>query len=332
MQRLLKKFVHQLLPHSWLYLFLFLFSYAQNSLAACAASATTTPALLDYGTYASQNVPAGGISPNGTGASANFSVTCSIGLTLQLLSTTSWVRYTAQNALTLSNGTDSISYTMGSNSTYTPAITTSGQSIGGPTGFQLLTLALVASGKIDIPIYVKTLTTTIWPSAGTYTGTQSLAVDGVMCTGIGIGGICLGTNTISSTVTFSLKLIVSKSCEFISTPTLVDFGVVSFVANANTAQLSATLRCTNQEDYLLYVDNGNNYASSTRRMKSPAGNFIAYEIFKPSTTTPLNALNALSRLGTGASENLIFPLKVTTGQSTPIAGVYTDNVRVVLEY
>jgi len=83
---------------------------------------------------------------------------------------------------------------------------------------------------------------------------------------------------------------------------------------------------------LLYVDNGNNYASSTRRMKSPAGNFIAYEIFKPSTTTPLNALNALSRLGTGASENLIFPLKVTTGQSTPIAGVYTDNVRVVLEY
>lgn len=330
MQLLLKKFAYKLLCHAWVYLFLSL--YAQHTFAACSASATTTPALLDYGTYASQNVPAGGISPNGTGASSNFSVTCSVGLTLQLLSTTSWVRYTAQNALTLSNGTDTISYTMGSNPTYTPAITAAGQSIGGSTGFQLLSLALLASGKIDIPIYVKTLTTTIWPSAGTYTGAQSLAVDGVICTGLGIGGICLGTNSISSTVTFSMKLVVSKSCEFISTPTLVDFGVVSFVANANNATLSATLRCTNQEDYLLYIDNGNNYASNTRRMKSPAGNFISYEIFKPSSTTPLNSLNALSRLGTGASENVVFPFKVTTGQSTPIAGVYTDNVRVVIEY
>jgi spore coat protein U-like protein len=316
----------------FLFIFFMMSTIVHHAMAACGASATTTPALLDYGTYASQNVPAGGISPNGTGASANFSVTCSIGLTLQLLSTSSWVRYRAQNALTLSNGTDTISYTMGSNSTYTPAITASGQSIGGPTGFQLLTLALLVSGRIDIPIYVKTLTTTRWPSAGTYTGTQSLAVDGAICTGLGVGGICLGADPISSTVTFSLKLVVSKSCEFISTPTLVDFGIVSFVANANTAQLSANLRCTNQEDYLLYVDNGNNYASGTRRMKSPANNYIAYEIFKPSSTTPLNSLNALSRLGTGISENVIFPFKVTTGQSTPPAGVYTDNVRVVIEY
>ena len=328
MQRLFRK----IFSNYFFYFFSLLLFFSQQAKAACSASATTTPALLDYGTYASQNVPAGGISPNGTGASANFSVTCSITLTLQLLSTTSWVRYTAQNALTLSNGTDTISYTIGSNSTYTPAITAAGQSIGGSTGFQLLTLALLTSGRIDIPIYVKTLTTTKWPSAGTYTGTQSLAADGVMCTGLGVGGICLGSDPISSTVTFSLKLVVSKSCEFISTPTLVDFGIVSFVANANTTQLSATLRCTNQEDYLLYVDNGNNYASGTRRMKSPANNYISYGIFQPSSTTPLNSLSALSRLGTGVSENVIFPLKVTTGQTTPPAGVYTDNVRVVIEY
>ena len=328
----MRRLVNKILDKYFFYCFLLFLFFSQQSHAACSASATTTPALLNYGTYASQNIPAGGISPNGTGASANFSVTCSIALTLQLLSTTSWVRYTAQNALTLSNGTDTISYSLGSNSTYTPAITAAGQSIGGPTGFQLLSLALLTSGRIDIPIYVKTLTTTLWPSAGTYTGTQSLAVDGVMCTGLGVGGLCLGTDPISSIVTFSLKLVVSKSCEFISTPTLVDFGIVSFVANANTAQLSATLRCTNQEDYLLYVDNGNNYASGTRRMKSTANNYIAYDIFQPSSTTSLNSLNALSRLGTGISENVIFPFKVTTGQSTPPAGVYTDNVRVVIEY
>ncbi|MET0356486.1 MAG: hypothetical protein ABW044_06880, partial [Cellvibrio sp.] len=122
------------------YFFLLPALFTQYANAACSASATTTPSLIDYGTYASQNVPVGGISPNGTGASANFNVSCSLALTLQLLSTTSWVRYTAQQALQLSNGTDTISYTLGSNSTYTPAITAAGQSIGGSTGFQLLTL------------------------------------------------------------------------------------------------------------------------------------------------------------------------------------------------
>lgn len=326
-------FPHNKIHTLLFYFFVLLTVFAQRIHAACSASASTTPGLIDYGTYASQNVPVGGLSPNGTGAAATFSVTCSIGLTLQLLSTTSWLRYTAQQALQLSNGTDTISYTLASNSSYTPAITASGQSIGGSTGFQLLTLAVLASGNITIPIYVKTLPTTVWPNAGTYTGTQTLTVDGIMCTGIGLPGVCIGTSPINSTVSFSMKLVVSKSCEFISTPSRVDFGVVSFISNANTIQLNANLRCTNLEDYLLYVDNGNNYSANTRRMKSPAGNTIAYEVLQPnSTTTPLNALNALSRLGTGASESLSIPLKISTGQSTPPAGVYTDNVRVVIEY
>lgn len=321
------------LKTSYISSLLFLLVLAQPVRAACSASASTTPSLINIGTYPSQNVPTGGLSSNGNSASANFSVTCSIVLTLQLLSTTTWLRYTAQQALTLSNGTDTISYTIASNSTYTPAITASGQSIGGSTGFQLLSLALLASGRIDVPIFIKTLPTSIWPNAGTYTGTQTLAVDGIICTGIGIGGLCLGTDTVSSNVTLSLKLVVSKSCEFISTPTLVDFGTVSFLENANTIQLNATMRCTHLEDYLLYADNGNNYGSSTRRMKSAAGNMIAYSLMQPSSpTTPLDSLHSLSRIGTGASEALSIPLKITTGQSTPPAGIYTDNVRLVIEY
>jgi spore coat protein U-like protein len=309
-----------------------LFVATQQAFAACAPTAGTTPAIFDYGTSASQNVPNGGISPNASGASGSFRVTCSIGLTLQLLSTTSWLRYTAQNALQLSNGTDTIPYTIASNSTYNPAITAVGGSVGGVAGFNLLTLALLVSGSFDIPLHVKTLPTTTWPSAGTYTGTQILAVDGSICTGIGLPGVCIGSSPVSANVTFTMKLVVSKSCEFISTPTLVDFGIVSFVSNATNVQLSASLRCTNQEDYLLYVDNGNNYSAGSRRMKSPAGNTIAYEILKPLTTLPLGILTPLSRLGTGTSESVIFPMRVTTGQTTPPAGVYKDNVRVVIEY
>lgn len=306
---------------------------AQYATAACNASAGTTPALVNIGSYPSQSVPAGGLSSNGTGVSATFDVTCSIALTLQLLSTTSWLRFTAQQALQLTNGTDTIAYTISSNSGYSPAITSAGQSIGGSTGFQLLTLAILASGNITIPLHIKTLTTAIWPSAGTYTGTQTLAVDGSMCTGLGLPGVCVGSSPISSTVSLSLKLDVSKSCEFVSVPTLVNFTTVSFIQNASTVQLNASLRCTNTEDYLLYADNGNHYSSGSRHMTSLAGNAIAYTIMQPAApTVPLTATSALSRLGTGAIEAVSIPLKITTGQATPPAGIYTDSVRMVIEY
>ena len=315
------------------YSLLILLVLIQAAKAACAASASTNPNSINIGTYPSQSVPVGGLSSNNNGASANFSVTCSISLTLQLLSTTSWLRYTAQQPLTLSNGTDTISYTIASNSTYTPAITSSGQSIGGPVGFQLLTLAILASGRIDIPLYIKTLPTSLWPNAGTYTGTQTLLVDGVMCTGIGLPGVCLGTNTVNSTVSFSVNLTVSKSCEFISTPTLANFGIVSFIENAGTIFLNASLRCTHLEDYLLYADNGDNYSANSRWLKSSLNYTIAYNVMQPdSPTTPLNSLNPLSRLGTGVSESVGIPLKITSGQTTPPAGIYTDNLRLVIEY
>lgn len=302
-------------------------------LAACSASATTIPATVNYGSHASQTVPTGGISPNGTSKSADFSVTCSVSLTLQLLGASSWIRYTAQQPLTLSNGTDTITYTLASNSTYTPSITTSGQSIGGPTGFNLLALGVLASGSVNIPLFVKTNATSIWPSAGTYTGTQTLAVDGSMCTSVNIFIVCLGSSPVNSTVTMNMTMVVSKSCEFVSVPTLVDFGLVSFLDAVASAQLSVSVRCTNQEDYLFYADTGNNYAGGTRRLKSPASQTIAYEIFHPSSTTQvLGVTNPLNRVGTGISETINLPVRITSGQATPAAGIYSDSVRMVIFY
>lgn len=318
-------------PVSWCCIFLSCISPC--ALAVCSASATTTPALISYGTYASQDVPIGNISPNGTAVDANFSVTCSVALSLTLLSTTSWLRYTAQQPLIMSNGADTISYVMGSNATYTPGITSSGQSIGGQTGFQLLTLGILTSGQVNIPLHVTTATTAIWPRAGTYMGTQSLLVDGSICTGIGLPGICIGSSPVNSTVTMSMAMTVTKSCEFISSPTLVDFGTVSFLENASTATLSTSLRCTHDEDYLFYPDNGSHYASGSRRMVSAGGQSISYQIYQPSSTTVLvSSTNPLSRSGTGASEVIVLPIRVTSGQSAAVAGTYTDSVRMVIEY
>lgn len=305
---------------------------SQNSMAACAASSTTTPATVSFGSQASQDMPSGGISPNGSAQDASFSVTCSISLTLGLLNNSAtWLRMTAQQPLSLSNGTDSIPYIIASNSSYSPAISAQNGSIGGSSGFNLISLGVLTTGRVDIPIHIATTATNLWPSAGTYTGTQTLLVDGVMCVLLSVGNLCIGSNPVNSTVTMNLSLTVSKSCEFISTPTLVNFGQVSFLENAGTIQLNAILRCTKTEDYLFYLDNGNNYSSGARHLKN-GSTLVQYDIFQPNSTQPLSSTNKLSRSGTGLDESLAIPLKITANQSTPAAGIYSDSVRMVVEY
>lgn len=314
-------------------MFLCVLLLATRAYSQCTVTPVTTPPTANYGSYASQTVPAGEISPNGSAVDGTFTLSCSFGLTLSLLGSSSWLRYTATRALNLSNGIETIPYILASNSTYTPSISASGQSIGGASGFTPLALGVLTSGRVDIPLHVKTSATTRWPSAGTYTATQILGVDGSICTGIGIGNICLGSTPVSANVTMNMTMTVSKSCEFISTPTLVDFGSVSFLENATAAQLSVSIRCTNQEDYLFYADNGNNFTSGSRQLISGTGQRVAYEIFQPASTTQvLRSTNPLNRMGTGMSETINLPVRITSGQTAPVAGVYTDSVRMVIEY
>ncbi len=128
-------------------------------------------------------------------------------------------------------------------------------------------------------------------------------------------------------------MVVSKSCEFISTPAQLNFTPVSFLNISETLQTSATLRCTQQEDYLLYVDNGSNYTNNSRHLRSTAGKKIAYSVFQPgSTTTLLGALTPPTRIGTGLNETVSIPLKIAANKPTPPAGIYTDSIRVVIEF
>jgi spore coat protein U-like protein len=314
-------------------LLFFVSIYTPNSFSACNATAATTPTSINFGTPPSQNIPAGGITSNGTGVSARFSVSCSTALSLQLLSITSWLSYSAQQPLKLGNGTSEINYTISSESTYANAITQPGQSIGGQTGFNLLTLSTLTGGAFTIPLYIRTLSTSVWPRAGTYTGTQTLAVTGSICTGIGLLGVCPGSSPVNSVVTFTLNMVVSKSCEFINTPAQITFSAVSFLDTTEIIRLNTTLRCTQQEDYSLYVDNGSNYSGNSRHLRSTTGNRIAYNVLQPgSKTAPLSAITPLSRIGTGVNETLSIPLKISPNQPSPPAGIYTDSIRVVIEF
>lgn len=309
------------------------FLWGFPAMANCSVTAATSPSPIAYGIYASKAVVPGDLSPNAAGVDATFNVSCSVVLNLSLLGTSSWLRYTAMQPMVLTKGSETIPYVIASNATFNPVISSVGQAIGGPTGFQLLSLIVLASGQIQVPLHIKTLPMLYWPGAGTYTSNQVLSVDGTICTGLGIGGICLGTSPVNGSVTASMNLVVSKMCEFATTSSLVDFGSVSFLEQASTMQLQVSLRCNAQEDYLLYADNGNHYLNGDRYMVSAGGERIRYQVLNPGNNSQvLEQASPLSRIATGYTENLQIPVVIPSGQATPHAGIYTDNVRMVIEY
>ncbi|MBC6907029.1 hypothetical protein DWB84_16400 [Saccharophagus sp. K07] len=302
------------------------------------AECTVAPATLDnpvnFGTVPSRDVPLGSISPNGGAPATYFYADCTVLLTIGLLSAAGWIEYEVLEPLELINGESTISYVIASTADYTPVITQPGGTIGGVGGLDLLSLTLLANTQqMHIPLYIKTISTGIWPTAGTYTGIQKLSVRGEICELLSILNICLLTSTFSRVVDMPLVLEVSKSCEFSSVASQVDMGQMSFLEDAETATLNATVRCTNQEDYLLYADNGDHYSGGFRNMESTTGTKIAYEIFHHgSPSEPLTAANPMSREGTGGFEAVSLPVRVVPGQETPVSGVYKDNIRLILEY
>ncbi len=300
---------------------------------ACTGGATTLPANVSFGSHSAQQVATNQLTPNGTAPAAHFSISCSVVLTLGLLSTGGWVSYTTTQDLVLSNGSDTIGYILGSNNTFSPSITGAGQTIGGPTGFTLLTLGILSSGNLQIPLHVRTVTSTGWLSPGNYTGTQVLTLQGNICTGLGIGSICLGWSPVSGSVTMNLSLQVAKSCELVSSPALIDFGTISFIEDAGTLQFSAQVRCSNTEDYLVYVDNGNHFADGVRHLQSIDNRRIRYGVYHTDNLSrALDVTDPDSRAGSGSTQTLTYPIRIFPNQPSPYSGTYSDNLRLIIEY
>lgn len=303
--------------------------------AVCNVAPTALENPISFGTVPSRDVPLGNISPNGGATATHFYADCSITLSLSLLTSAGWMAYTVVDPLELEHEDgDKINYVIASTPSYSPVISTQGGSIGGTGGFNLLGLTVLANTEqIRIPIYIRTTATTIWPKAGLYTGTQRLAVTGRICEDIGLAGLCIGLSNLSGTVTMNLSLQVNKSCEFSSVSSQVNFGSVSFLDDAETQYLSASVQCSDQEDYIIYADNGDHYSGGSRQLDDGNGNRISYGIFHPADpSTPLTSTNHLAALGDGKVQTYSFPVIITPGQTTPTSGIYKDNVRLVLEY
>ncbi|NIF03806.1 hypothetical protein F3J38_27875, partial [Pantoea sp. Acro-805] len=95
--------------------------------------------------------------------------------------------------------------------------------------------------------------------------------------------------------------------------------------------------CTKGSAYTVGLDDGQNVSGGRRRMKSSAGNFLAYDIFKSAGAVRWGSVGTARRAssdadvnpgnGTGTGSQLFnYNAKVYTDQATPPAAGYTDGV------
>ena len=134
----------------------------------------------------------------------------------------------------------------------------------------------------------------------------------------------------------SATATVSNACR-ISLSTDLDFGTAGGLT-ANRDQTSAiVVRCPTGTAWRLGLNNGSHASGNTRRMRSGAGNFIPYELYKNAARTQRwgNTPGTDTSDGTGAGD--LNPQSQTVygrvpQQASAQAGSYVDTVTITLTY
>ncbi|WP_313645902.1 spore coat U domain-containing protein [Pseudomonas sp.] len=185
-----------------------------------------------------------------------------------------------------------------------------------------------------VPLYLRTqIGSNV--AAGVYQETLTVAWSWNYCSGVGLGNICLGRDIGSGSQTMLVTLTVSNDCQ-ITTPN-ISFGSAPVVAGFAAVNQSLSLSCTKGSSYTVGLSDGENVAGGRRRMRSAAGNFLAYDIFKGAGSVRWGALNTARRsssdadvnpgAGTGTGSQVFnYNARVYTDQATPPAASYLDNV------
>ncbi len=231
---------------------------------------------------------------------------------------------------------DVINYTVyANNTTAFPMTRGTAFDFGGSGGIAASLGLVFGPGTKVVPLY---FATTIGSNvaAGVYSETLSLFWNWNYCSGIGIGGICLGREVNSGTTTLNVSMTVVNDCQITTPP--IAFGSAPVVGAFSTVSGQASVACTKGSAYTVGLSDGQNPVSVGGRRRMVSGsNFLAYDIFQGAGTTRWGSVGAARRasstaeinpgngLGTG-SQVFNYNAKVYTDQTTPPAGTYIDNV------
>ncbi|MBY8944871.1 spore coat protein U domain-containing protein [Pseudomonas sp. SH10-3B] len=302
-----------------------------QAMAACSV-VTTAPA--SFGSISSMTVRTAAQ----TSSTLNAGLNCTSALISLLASTDHfYATITSTQSGMVGPTGDVIGYTLyGNNSSSYPITRGTQFDFGGAGGIAQVLGLIAGPGAKSLPLYMSSITGSN-VAAGLYTETLNVAWNWNYCSGIGIGGICLGRDTGSGTASLTVSMTVTNDCQ-ITAPN-ISFGSAPVISGftAVTGQ-TINIACTKGSAYTVGLSDGQNPLSvgGRRRMVS-GGNYLAYDIFKSAGTTRWGSVGAARRASSTAEVNpgnglgigsqvFNYNAKVYTDQATPPAGTYIDNV------
>lgn len=302
-----------------------------QAMAACSV-VTTAPA--SFGSISSMTVRTAAQ----TSSTLNAGLSCTSALISLLASTDHfYATITSTQSGMVGPTGDVIGYTLyGNNSSSYPITRGTQFDFGGAGGIAQVLGLIAGPGAKSLPLYMSSITGSN-VAAGLYTETLNVAWNWNYCSGIGIGGICLGRDTGSGTASLTVSMTVTNDCQ-ITAPN-ISFGSAPVISGftAVTGQ-TINIACTKGSAYTVGLSDGQNPLSvgGRRRMVS-GGNYLAYDIFKSAGTTRWGSVGAARRASSTAEVNpgnglgigsqvFNYNAKVYTDQATPPAGTYIDNV------
>ncbi|SDT96583.1 Spore coat protein U (SCPU) domain-containing protein [Pseudomonas orientalis] len=302
-----------------------------KALAACSVGATV-PA--SFGSISSMTVRTAAQTSSTT--SAGLSCTSSL-ISLLVSSDHFYATITSSQSGLRGPTGDVIGYTIyGTNSTSYPIARGAQFDFGGAGGIAQIIGLIAGPGPKSVPLYLGSITGSN-VAAGVYTETLSIAWNWNYCSGVGLGGICLGRDIGSGTASLTVSMTVTNDCQ-ITAPN-ISFGSAPVVSGFTAVSgQTINIACTKGSAYTVGLSDGQNAVGvgGRRRMISGA-NYLAYDIFKSAGTTRWGSVGAARRasstaevnpgngLGTG-SQVFNYNARIYTDQPTPPAGIYLDNV------
>ncbi|MCR9493961.1 spore coat U domain-containing protein [Vibrio alginolyticus] len=160
------------------------------------------------------------------------------------------------------------------------------------------------------------------------------------CSGIGVGGVCLGRETGNAQSLITVELEVTPDC-MITAPD-INFGSSPLVAGFDPVSQVISLTCTKNSAFTIGLNDGVNASGGQRRMAS-GGNYLEYEIYKSSSTERWGGTGSERReqsdVDTGDTipdgitpQNFNYRAEIITSQTTPPAGTYTDSIIVDVQF
>ena len=153
--------------------------------------------------------------------------------------------------------------------------------------------------------------------------------------GIATAACLVGTAGIAQAATATASMSVSTSIPTTCTAgTVTDVTIPSPATLAVAADSTATgtlqVTCTNGGTYTVDAGNGNNYASSTRRMrKGSTSAYLTYGLFTNAGRT--TAFPTTTQTGNGNPQTITIYAKLDAQTATE-AGAYVDQVTLTVTY